>query len=71
MTDVKVVSEILKPYDALTMRCYPVSPRLNHVVNDDAACSTVSRNPTLTIWGVNVWFYKRLTVGESFTSLLR
>jgi hypothetical protein len=32
--DVNVVSEILKPYDALTMRCYPVSPRLNHVVWD-------------------------------------
>ena len=40
MTDVETVSEMLKPYDALTMRCYPVSPRVNHVVNDDAACST-------------------------------
>lgn len=40
MTDVKVASEMLKPYDALTMRSYPVSPRVNHVVNDDAECST-------------------------------
>lgn len=40
MTDVKVVSEMLKPYDAQLMRSYPVSARVNHVVNDDAECST-------------------------------
>jgi putative SOS response-associated peptidase YedK len=40
MTDVETVLEMLKPYDALTVRCYPVSPRLNHVISDDAACST-------------------------------
>jgi putative SOS response-associated peptidase YedK len=38
MTKVEVVSDLLKPY-ALTMRCFPVSSRVNHVVNDDAACS--------------------------------
>ncbi|HWY55875.1 MAG TPA: SOS response-associated peptidase [Terriglobales bacterium] len=40
MTDVQVVSELLKPFDARTMRCYPVSSRVNHVANDDEACST-------------------------------
>jgi putative SOS response-associated peptidase YedK len=32
-------SELLKPYDARLMRCYPVSTRINHVANDDEACS--------------------------------
>jgi putative SOS response-associated peptidase YedK len=40
MTDVAAVSELLKPYDAGMMRSYPVSARVNHVTNDDAACST-------------------------------
>jgi putative SOS response-associated peptidase YedK len=40
MTDVKVVSEMLKPYDAQLMRSYPVSARVNSVANDDAECST-------------------------------
>jgi len=39
MTDVQVVSELLKPYDARSMRGYPVSTRVNHVANDDAECS--------------------------------
>jgi putative SOS response-associated peptidase YedK len=39
MTDVQVVSEFLKPYDARLMRCYPVSTRINHVANDDVECS--------------------------------
>ena len=33
------ISELLKPYDARLMRCYPVSTRINHVANDDAECS--------------------------------
>jgi putative SOS response-associated peptidase YedK len=40
MTNVEAVSEMLKPYDARTMRSYPVSTRVNHVANDDAECST-------------------------------
>jgi putative SOS response-associated peptidase YedK len=40
MTNVEAVSEMLKPYDPRTMRSYPVSPRVNHVANDDAECST-------------------------------
>jgi putative SOS response-associated peptidase YedK len=39
MTNVQVVSELLKPYEALLMRCYPVSTRINHVANDDEECS--------------------------------
>jgi len=39
MTDVQVVSELQKPYDAKAMGCYPVSTRINHVANDDEACS--------------------------------
>jgi putative SOS response-associated peptidase YedK len=39
MKDVGAASELLKPYDARLMRCYPVSTRINHVANDDEACS--------------------------------
>ena len=39
MTDVQVVSELLRPCDARLMRCYPVSTRINHVANDDEECS--------------------------------
>jgi putative SOS response-associated peptidase YedK len=39
LRDVTVASELLKPYDARLMRCYPVSTRINHVANDDEACS--------------------------------
>jgi putative SOS response-associated peptidase YedK len=39
MTNVQVVSDLLKPYEAQLMRCYPVSSRINHVANDDGECS--------------------------------
>jgi putative SOS response-associated peptidase YedK len=39
MKDVTAVSDLLKPCDDKRMRCYPVSTRINHVVNDDAECS--------------------------------
>jgi putative SOS response-associated peptidase YedK len=39
MRDVRAASDLLKPYDARLMRCYPVSTRVNHVGNDDAECS--------------------------------
>lgn len=39
MTNARVVSELLKPYDARMMQCYPVSSRVNHVANDDEECS--------------------------------
>lgn len=39
MQNVEAISELLKPYDARLMRCYPVSSRLNHVANDDEECS--------------------------------
>jgi putative SOS response-associated peptidase YedK len=40
MTNGAAASELLKPYDARLMRCYPVSTRINYVANDDEACST-------------------------------
>ena len=40
MKDVRAAAEHLKPYDARLIRCYPVSSRINHVANDDEACST-------------------------------
>jgi putative SOS response-associated peptidase YedK len=39
MRNVSEVCELLKPYDAWTMRCYPISTRINHVANDDEGCS--------------------------------
>ncbi len=39
VTNVQVVCELLKPYDAKSMRSYPVSARINHVGNDDEECS--------------------------------
>jgi putative SOS response-associated peptidase YedK len=39
MTNVAAASEMLKPYAAGLMRCYPISTRINHVANDDEACS--------------------------------
>ena len=37
--NVAAVSDLLKPYGARTMRCFPVSTRINHVANDDEECS--------------------------------
>jgi putative SOS response-associated peptidase YedK len=39
MHDMRAVSDILKPYDARMMRCYPISTRINHFAHDDAECS--------------------------------
>jgi putative SOS response-associated peptidase YedK len=39
MRDVTTASELLKPFDAHLMRCYPISTRINHVANDDEECS--------------------------------
>lgn len=39
MQNVSAISELLKPYDAGLMRCYPVSTRINQVTNDDEMCS--------------------------------
>jgi putative SOS response-associated peptidase YedK len=36
--DVAAICDLLKPYDARSMRCYPVSERINHFANDDAEC---------------------------------
>ena len=39
MTNVSAASDLLKPFDARLMRCYPISTRINHVANDDEGCS--------------------------------
>jgi putative SOS response-associated peptidase YedK len=39
MQNVAAISELLKPYDAKSMRSYSVSTRMNHVANDDEECS--------------------------------
>jgi putative SOS response-associated peptidase YedK len=39
MQEVTRLSELLKPYDARWMRCYPVGSRVNYVANDDEECS--------------------------------
>jgi putative SOS response-associated peptidase YedK len=39
MTNVAAASDLLKPFDARQMRCFPVSGRINHVANDDEECS--------------------------------
>ncbi|HEY4766647.1 MAG TPA: SOS response-associated peptidase family protein [Candidatus Sulfotelmatobacter sp.] len=40
MKNVETLSEMLKPYDAWTMRSYPIRNRVNPVANDDAECTT-------------------------------
>jgi putative SOS response-associated peptidase YedK len=39
MRDDRLVSDMLRPYDACQMRCYPVSKRINHAANDDEECT--------------------------------
>jgi len=39
MQNLEAISELLKPYDAKAMGCYPVSTRINHAANDDEECS--------------------------------
>jgi len=39
MQNVATASELLKPFDARLMRCYPVSTRVNSAANDDEKCS--------------------------------
>jgi putative SOS response-associated peptidase YedK len=44
LTNVNAVSELLNPYDARLMRCYPVSTRINHMENDDEECCRSDAN---------------------------
>ena len=39
MQNLAAISELLRPYDARLMRCYPISSHVNHVANDDEECS--------------------------------
>jgi putative SOS response-associated peptidase YedK len=54
MSDVQAISELLRPYDASRMQCYPVSSRVNQVQNDDAECSApvpLESPPQRTLFG--------------------
>ena len=52
MNNVEVATDLLKPFDARMMRCYPVSSRVNHVANDDEGCSTPINRPAETQAGL-------------------
>ena len=39
MHNVAAISELLKPFDARQMRCFPISTRINYATNDDEACA--------------------------------
>lgn len=39
LKDAALLSYLLRPCDARLMRCYPVSSRVNSVINDDEECS--------------------------------
>jgi putative SOS response-associated peptidase YedK len=39
MTKVEALAEMLEPFDARLMRCFPVSARINQAKNDDANCA--------------------------------
>jgi hypothetical protein len=49
MRDVSAASELLKPYDARLMRCYPISTRINSVANDDEECCRLWNSPRFRI----------------------
>jgi|SRR5450755_3113879 len=49
MTNVGEASELLTPYDARLMRCYPVSTRINHVASDDVDALDPWRLPRFRI----------------------
>jgi len=38
MRDTKTATDLLKPFDARFMSCYPVSTRVNQVAHDDEEC---------------------------------
>jgi hypothetical protein len=56
MKDAETAAEMLKPYDANAMSCYPISTRINHVSNDDEECAArvdlVPAQARLFLWGL-------------------
>jgi putative SOS response-associated peptidase YedK len=45
--DTRSVSQMLKPFDPVLMKRYPVSMRINQVQNDDADCAKpLEREPS-------------------------
>ena len=41
--DLNALAEVLVPFDAAQMRCFPVSTRINSVTNDDPECVVPSQ----------------------------
>lgn len=39
LKETAVITEMLKPFDASAIRCYPVSSRINQVMYDDESCA--------------------------------
>jgi putative SOS response-associated peptidase YedK len=39
MKDAEAAAEMLRPYDANAMSCYPIKTRINSVANDDKECA--------------------------------
>lgn len=39
MKDTAAISDLLTPFDASAMRCYPISSRINQVAKDDESCA--------------------------------
>jgi putative SOS response-associated peptidase YedK len=45
MNNVAAVADLLRPCDGRLMRCFPVSSRVNSVINDDEECSRPTEVP--------------------------
>ena len=49
MTNVETTAEMLMPFDASLIRCYPISSRINNVANDDEQSAAPGRGHTSAI----------------------
>jgi putative SOS response-associated peptidase YedK len=47
--DVKELARLLVPFDGASMRCFPVSTRVNAVSNDDPGCVVPSTHRQLSV----------------------
>jgi hypothetical protein len=69
MQDTTAIFELLKPFEARLMRSYPVSSRVNHVVNDDALSRLSPHRTHESNWlkallcalGLHRWYSPTLT----------
>jgi len=59
LLDAAAASELLRPYDARLMRCYPISARINHVWQ------------TMTKPALHPWNSQRFRIGSCFSGAVR